>query len=185
MDIACGDVIHFNSIGKPVVRNHLAKDKVDILCHKEGEDPKDLPSRLRFRTHHLVLAVMDPDQVLFEPVHRFTAFCGYWNRSEREFVRPRDNCFEVEEVLDDEEDGLAGACKTDGEHGLGFGFHSLWAVWRSHHAVNQWFHQIRERAGFWLHALIEEEYAEEQEDREYPSFYQSLPKTLTEEFYEL
>jgi hypothetical protein len=36
------------------------------------------------------------------------------------FHRPKDNCDEIEELEDEDGDALGGACKTDGDHGLGF-----------------------------------------------------------------
>jgi hypothetical protein len=111
---------------------------------------------------------------LFGLVQRFTAFRGYWNRSDRTFVRPKDNCVELQEALDQDGDGLSAACKTDGEHTIGYRFHSLWGLWKSHHTVNQWMHQY-----------IKEEYAKKQEDRAFPSFCKSLPKTLSDILYDL
>jgi hypothetical protein len=139
----------------------------------------------QFMTHHLVLYALDPDNCLFDLVQRFTAFRGYWNRQYSTFGHPKDNCTEMQEELDGDGDGLSAVCKTDGEHTLGYGFHSLWGLWKSHHAVNQWLHQIRERAGSWLHPYTEEKYAEKQEDRAHPSFCKGLPKTLSEELYDL
>jgi hypothetical protein len=135
--------------------------------------------------HHLLLYTLDPDNCLFDLVQRFTVFCGYWNRNDHTFTRPQDNCFEVQETLDQDGDGLSAVCKTDGEHTLGYCFHSLWSLWKSHHAVNSQLHHIRGRAGFWLHPYIKEEYSEDVKDRAYPSFCNSLPKTLSEELYDL
>jgi hypothetical protein len=135
--------------------------------------------------HHLLLDVLDPDNCLFDCVQRVTAYRGYYNRNDCTFTRPKDNCIEVQETLDQDGDGLSGACKTDGEHTIGYCFHSLWGLWKSHLTVIYQMHHIRSRAGYWLHPYIEEEYAEAQEDRVYPSFYESLPKTLSEEQEEL
>jgi hypothetical protein len=177
VDLACGDVVHFSIRGKPRVLQHLQERRqVNIIC-QEGVK--------HFMVHHLILAVMDPENDLFEAVQRFTAFRGYWNRGKRAFTRPRDNCSELEEELDEDGDGLTGVCKTDGEHGLGCRFHNLWALWRSHHTVNIWFHLMRQKAGYWLHPYIKEKYGKKPEDRQYPSLHKKFAKTLTEEFYEL
>jgi hypothetical protein len=133
--------------------------------------------------HHLLLDVLDPENCLFDIVNRFMVFCGYYNRSSSLFTRPSDNCSEVQEKYEDG-DALLAVCKTDGEHTLGYHYHSLWGLWRSHHAVNSQLHFIRKRAGYWLHPYINEKYAEALEDRASPSFYKSLPKTLSEELFD-
>jgi hypothetical protein len=151
---------------------------ISIYCSKKdglGNEHK------LFQVHHLLLYVLDPDNCLFDLVHRFTTFRGYWSRKSHAFCRPRDNCMEVKNDLDQDGDGLASVCKTDGEHTLGYMFNSLWSLWKTHHAVNSWMHHIRSRAGCWLHPYIKEKYAEAQEDRAYPAFYKTLPKTLVED----
>jgi hypothetical protein len=133
---------------------------------------------MNFPKHHLLLYVLDPHNCLFDLVQRFTVFCGYYNRSDCTFTRPKDDCNELQETHDQDGDDLSEACKTDGEHTLGYRFHCLWGLWKSHLAVNKQLHHIRERAGYWLHPYIEEAYAEVQEDRAYPSSCQKLPETL-------
>jgi hypothetical protein len=43
-------------------------------------------------------------------------------------------------------------------------------------------HHIRKRAGYWLHPYIKETYGKKQEDRARPSFFKSLPNTLSQEW---
>ena len=139
--------------------------------HPKGIENDD--KRHVFRSHHLILAALDPNLDLYNLVSRFTAYCGYWHRGKCCFTRPDTHCEELKEELDSEEDGLTGACKTDGEHGLGSCFHNLWAVWRCNHQVNKWFCEIRERSGDWLHPYVEEPYGKTKKDRKYPSFYKN------------
>jgi hypothetical protein len=89
---------------------------------------------------------------------------------------------ELEELLDQDGDGLGAACKTDGERGLGCLFNSLW---KSHHAVNQQLHHVQNHAGRWLHPHVKEKHVKKQEDCSHPSSCMSLPKTLMDEMEEL
>ena len=156
---------------------------VQIICEKKDGSGN---VKMHFKKHHLVTYALDPSNCLFEQVQRFTAFRGYWNRGLRTFTRPKDNCSELPETIEQDGDGgLLAACKTDCDHTLGYLFHSLWGLWKSHHSVNQQLHLIRGRAGCWLHPYIKEEYANAQEDRGRPSFYKSSPKTLSEELRDL
>jgi hypothetical protein len=187
VDIAAGDVIRYRGGDLPrlIATKKSARgevegydEKCNIMCRKQdGSGNKGM----HFMVHHLVLDALDPRNCLFELVQRFTTFCGYLNRKTSTLGRPKDNCHELQEMLDPDGDGLGGACKTDGDHTLGYGFQSLWGLWKSHHAVNQWLHHIRKRAGYWLHPYTKEKYAEKQEDRQFPTFYERLPKTLAEE----
>ena len=181
MDLACADVVHFEPRKGAVPRVMLPKEDNDAIYIKCYRNEDDGSIGFRFKMHHLVMYGLDPENELFEAVQRFTTFRGYCDRKKYVLVRPKDNCLELEETLDADGDALTAVCKTDGEHGMGYRFHNLFAVWKCHHTVNKWFHVIRTRAGSWLHACVEEEYAEKQEDRQYPSFYRNLPKTLAEE----
>jgi hypothetical protein len=180
VDLASGDVIRCRDNMSPLV---LATTK-----HARGKGGgydetccirvivKGKNTTLSFQKSHLVQYALDPHNSLFEIVHRFTVFRGYWDRTKKTFVRPNDNCVDLIE-----DDGLGGACKTDGEHTLGYGFNSLWGVWKSHHAVNRWMHHIRERAENWLHPYMNEKYAKEQKNRHRLPFQKSLSETLSEQ----
>lgn len=183
MDIVCGDVIKFDYQKRSsLVLLHRKKEQTaGILC-RGGGDRNILKT---FKIHHLVLYGLDPENDLFDPVQRFTVFRGYCDRVKLAFGRPKDNCLEAEEETDGDGDGLGGACKTDGEHGLGSHFHCFWVVWKVHHAVNSEFHLVRKRYGFWGHPYIDEHYGDENADRQFPSFYESLPTTLQMDCYDL
>jgi hypothetical protein len=175
VDIASGDVICTRDNAAPRVLmsyKDVRYERIGIQC---------VTGRMHFMTHHLLLYALDPENSLFDSVQRFTVFCGRFGRQTRKFGRPKDNCLEVQEMEDSDGDTLLSVCKTDGEHMLGYRFNSLWALWKCHHAVNNWFHHFRQQAGEWLHPYINEEYAEVPGDRAMPSFYESLPKTLSEE----
>lgn len=69
--------------------------------------------------------------------------------------------------------------KTDVDHTLGFCNNSVYCLWPTDHAVNQYAHHIRSRAKKWLHAYAPDEaYAEKVKDRGFPSFWDKQPAML-------
>jgi hypothetical protein len=89
---------------------------------------------------------------------------------------------DIEEVRDEQGDTLGGTCKTDGDHMLGGKYNCAWALWNTHHTVNRQFHHVRERDNLWLHSYAPDEvYGEE---RDYPSFWNALPPSLTSRAFE-
>jgi hypothetical protein len=188
VDLLSGDVIKFRDGKMPRVMSQKANNKVDdrsemsgvgVLCRKEDGSGNETKT---FQVHHLLLCALDPRNDLFAPVHKFTAFCGHCNRGDRDFARPRVYCHEVQETFDQDGDALSAVCKTDADHTLGHDFNSCWSLWKAHHAVNQQMHQIRNRAGDWLHPHIKETHGKKQEDRARPSFFKSSPNTLSQEW---
>ena len=156
-----------------------------IRCLKPNNDLASLKlpnkSRVNVCLHHLVTLGLDPSCSLFEPVQRFCAYNGHYSRAKKKFIRPKDNCFEVEEVVDENGDTLGGSCKTDRDHMLGGKFHCVWALWQCHHAVNQWYHLFRKRSGSWLHPYADEKYGGHGDGDgggDYPSFWHNLPPSL-------
>jgi hypothetical protein len=126
------------------------------------------------RVHHLITYSMDQDGHMFDVAHRFSAYRGYCHKR-LGHIRPTCN------LDQDAQDTVGGACKTDVDHWLGYGFNCIYALWRCHHSVNRWFHHIRENEAKWMAPHVpDEKYAEERKDRQFPSWYDNLVPTLTE-----
>ena len=130
--------------------------------------------------HHAILHSFDPSNDLFECSQKFTAYRGYMNRTSREFTRPEDHCYEVEEVFDEDGDCTLSVCKTDGDHMLGYKFNNVFSLWKCNHQVNTWFHYTRDRANSWLHPYYNLKYGSSNDpSRTQPPYFDSLPATLT------
>ena len=132
--------------------------------------------------HHLILLCLDPEYTQSK-ANLWACHRGYvtgTNSSSPKFQRPSTHCGEVKEVP---EAPLAGACKTDGDHMLGYAYNSVWTVWRCNHQVNQWLHLIRQQCNSWCHPLYEQAYHEEQSKRSYPDFFSDsdLPLSLCQQ----
>jgi len=124
--------------------------------------------------HHLIVYAFDNLGQLYEWANKWTVWRGYLDKSKKTFSRPTCN------LDQDAQDTVGGACKTDVDHALAYLFNCLYALWRCHHAVNQWFHQIRMTEKNWLHCPVDEPYLVSAADRGLPSFKKDLLKTLEE-----
>ena len=147
--------------------------------HLSGDD-KPAITKMGLYVHHVILHSFDPSNDLFECSQKLTAYGGYMNRKSREFTRPEDHCYEVEEVFVEDSDCTISVCKTDGDHMLGYKFNNVFSLWKCNHQVNTWFHYTRDRANSWLHPYYNLKYGSSNDpSRIQPPYFDSLPATLT------
>ena len=181
----------FNRVLKPQGTDRSPRININIESMSSAN--KAGKKRTLF-VHHAILHALDPTNELFECSQKLTAYRGYVKRDSGKFVRPEDHCYQVQEVLDEDGDNLLAVCKTDGDHMLGYVVNNIFCLWKCNHQVNRWFHQIRQRAGKWLHPYYDVEYGDgDDELRVKPPYFDSLPPTLTpstrgaswEKYYEL
>lgn len=132
-------------------------------------EKQKMAMQTRVPVHGALGQAFDPRGDRFDVVQRFCAFRAYVGA--HGFVRPRDNCVELTG------DTIEKACKTDWDHMCCYSFNSIWVLWRAHHAVNMWFHQIRLTGGSWYHPYQNEPYHAQKGMRSLPGWYQGMPKT--------
>ena len=178
VDLSTGDTLCVDGkTGKLALTYSKSKGHIAIQV-EEGTGTK----QKKFLGHDLILLCLDPNYTLSK-ANLWAAHRGYvtgTNSSSPKFQHPSTHCGEVKEVP---EAPLEGACKTDGDHMLGYAYNSVWTVWRCNHQVNQWLHLIRQQCNSWCHPLCEHPYHEEQSKRSYPDFFSHLPKSLCQQVY--
>ena len=154
-----------------------------IAVSVNDENSTDIKNKtLLIRRHHAIMHALDPDNNLFGISQRFFAFRGYYRTTETEgnpeWLQVDDHCKKVVELKDKEGDTLSAVCKSDVDHMLGYRYDCCLALHRCNHQVNQWLHHIRLSARHWGHPFFHQNYTEEVESRERPTFLEDLPPTL-------
>ena len=135
VDLTTGDTLRVDGMsgnaGNLALTYAKSLGKVCIQVEEgTGTKHKEIP------IHHLILLCLDPKYTLSKAnlwaCHRgyVTGTNGKNGYFYPKFQRPSTHCGEVEEVP---ETPLAGACKTDGDHMLGYAYNSVWTVWRCNH----------------------------------------------------